>query len=191
MRRRQIFAGFGSLLCAAAVLAFGFAGSAPATFAGHNGRIAFTGCISSCDIYTVNPDGTAVQQVTHDGSSFTPAWSPDGKRIAYTSAVSGAPAIWIADANGAHARQLTPDQPNNANLWPRFMPNGKTILYTNCLGPTCDGGISAINVDGTGQHAILPNSGNSYLAVPSPNGKQIAYMRFHQDGVMMGFTCSD
>ena len=178
----------GCALTLAAVLPVVLAGPAAATFGGRNGRIAFNACgETGCDIYTVNPDGTAPQQVTHDGASLMPDWSPDGKRIAYASAVSGAVAIWIADPDGGNARQLTPDEADAANLWPRFMPDGKTILYVNCLGQDCDGGISAINVDGSGQHAITPNSGDSYnLADPSPDGRRITFMRWHVRGVKMG-----
>jgi Tol biopolymer transport system component len=188
MRQKRIFSLLACVLCAGVALPVVSARTSPATFAGRNGRIAFTGCIAAvCDVYTVNPDGTGLRQVTRNGASFLPAWAPDGTRIAYASAVSGSVAIWIADADGTHARQLTPNDPNAANLWPRFMPNGKTILYTNCLGPSCDGGISAVNVDGSGQRPILPNSGDSYnLAVPSPNGERIVFMRWHVGGVMMG-----
>jgi TolB protein len=160
---------------------------ASATFSGTNGRIAFQGCSDSgCDIYTANADGTAVRRVTENGSSIFPDWSPDGKRIAYSSWVSGATAIWIADADGRNARQLTPDEEDASNVWPRFTPDGKSVVYTNCLGDDCDGGISAINVDGTGQRAITPNSGDSYnVGTPSPDGKTLVFMRWHFDGVHM------
>ena len=69
---------------ATSVLSLAAAQPAPATSDWRNGRIAFWGCgDTGCDVYTVNPNGTALHQVTHDGSSFHPDWSPDAARIAY------------------------------------------------------------------------------------------------------------
>lgn len=153
----------------------------------HDGRIVFDACGDvGCDVYTVNPDGTAVHQVTHDGASFYADWSPDGRRIVYSSAAGGRSSIWIADADGANARQLTPDDPDADNLWPRFSGDGRLIYYTNCFGFDCDGGISAIRPDGTGQHVVTPNSGDSYnVGAPSPDGSRLAFMRWHVNGIKM------
>ena len=57
-------------------------GQANATFPGKNGRIAFV----QGDIFTMNPDGSDVRQLTNVGPesvAFWESWSPDGKRIAY------------------------------------------------------------------------------------------------------------
>lgn len=172
---------------ATAILSLALAQPATAALDWPNGRIAFTGCGDiGCNVYTVNPDGTGLQQVTHDDSSFHPDWSPDATLIAYVSFVSGFNSIWVADAQGGNARQLTPDDPESFNLWPRFMPDGRTILYTNCFGGDCHGGISAIDIDGNNQRAITPNSGNSYnIAAPSPDGSRLAFMRWHVQGELM------
>ena len=173
---------------ATALLPLATAQQAPATSDWRNGRIAFSGCGDiGCDIYTVNPDGTALHQVTHNGSSFQPDWSPDATHIAYASTVSGFLSIWVADADGGNARQLTPDDPTSANLWPHFMPDGRTVLYTNCFGDGCDGGISAIDIDGTNPRVITPNIGvPTTMRWPSPDGKRLAFMKWHVKGIMMG-----
>lgn len=41
------------------------------------------------------------------GNNFSPAWSGDGTKIAFSSSRSGAPEIWVADANGGDLHQLT------------------------------------------------------------------------------------
>jgi len=175
-------------MMATALLPLATAQQAPATSDWRNGRIAFGGCgVTNCDVYTLNPDGTALHQVTHDASSFHPDRSPDAVHIAYASVASGFVAIWVADADGANVRQLTPDDPTSFNVWPCFMPDGRTILYTNCLGQGCDGGISAIDIDGTNQRVILtPRIGESYNnAVPSSDGKRLAFMKWHVKGDLM------
>lgn len=184
MTRRKALLLAGCAATLAALLPVFLAGRASATSAG-GGRIVFDGCSETgCDVYTVNPDGTGLQQVTQDGSSVIPDWSPDGTQITYVSFANGPATIWVADADGSNARQLTPDEEDASNLWPRFTPDGKSILYTNCLHFDCDGGISAIDVDGSNQRVITPNSGDSYnFSAPSPDGRRIVFMRWHVDGV--------
>jgi Tol biopolymer transport system component len=167
----------------AAPVRTGSAGVAPA-----NGRILFTHCDgqTGCQIYTANPDGSAVEQVTHEGDAFQGDWSPDGTRIVYASVTSGDLALWIVNADGSDPRQLTPDDPDSDDLWPRFTADGAWIVFTNCFGFECDGGISAIRPDGSGMHAITPNSHDSYnVGTLSPDGARLAYQRWHVDGVKM------
>src|SRR6266446_6978439 len=56
---------------------------AHATFPGKNGRIAF---VQDGEIFSMNPDGSDVRQLTHlgpDNSASWPAWSADGKQIVF------------------------------------------------------------------------------------------------------------
>jgi Tol biopolymer transport system component len=159
-----------------------------------NGRILFTHCEDpgGCQIYTANPDGSAVDQVTEDGDSFQGDWSPDGEQIVYAGTASGDVAIWIVNADGTDPQQLTPDDPDSDSLWPRFTADGSRILFTNCRGGDCDGGISAVRPNGTGLHHVTPNSHRSYnLADQSPGGSRMAYMRWHSGGVKMAIYVSD
>src|SRR5438045_3847346 len=133
----------------AVIVAFAFVGalvfsSAPATTLGAaplEGRILFTRCDDAhgCQIYTANPDGSAIRRVTGGGESFEGDWSPDGTRIAYISLRSGDFAVWIANADGSHAMQLTKNDRDSDDFWPRFAPGGRRILFANCLGQDCDG----------------------------------------------------
>ena len=70
-------------------------------------------------MYAVQPDGTSVTKLTSDGQlARSPAWSPDGRHLAYLSNKTGFFEVWIvdvqADASGALVtssppRQLTQD----------------------------------------------------------------------------------
>jgi TolB protein len=58
------------------------------------------------------PAGTA------GGANFTPAWSADGSKIAFSSSRSGDPEIWVADANGGNLRKITDFRgPDVAPTW--------------------------------------------------------------------------
>lgn len=146
-----------------------------------DGRIVFQGCDNTtCQIYTVNPDGTALRQVTHGAAfKFQPDWSPNGRRIVFAQDSGSGPAIWIARADGSHARRLTHPLPGFFDQWPHFTPDGRRVLFTD-FNADVDGGISSIRPDGTGLRVITPNSGESYNdAVLSPDGRRLAFMRWH------------
>ena len=191
MKRIAQLCALGLMAAALVAPAAGDAGAARRLPA--NGRILFTHCedATGCEIYTANPDGSAIEQVTSAGDAFQGDWSPNGKRITYASFASGDAAIWIVDADGSNPQQLTPDHPASNNFWPRFTSDGKWILFTNCLGDDCDGGISAVHPDGTQLHAVTPNSGDSYnVADGSPDGSRLTFMRWHVGGVKMGIYVS-
>jgi Tol biopolymer transport system component len=152
-----------------------------------DGRVVFQGCdATTCQIYTVNPDGTALRQVTHgDAARFQPDWSPNGRRIVFAQDSGSGTTIWIARADGSHAHQLTHPLPGFFDQWPHFTPDGRRVLYTNFTADT-DGGISSIRTDGTHLGVITPNSGESYNdAVLSPDGRRLAFMRWHVGNATM------
>ena len=61
------------------------------------------------DIWTVPADGSAAPKefVGGDRSESTPRFTPDGKRILFISNRDGAPQVYVADAEGRGAKQVT------------------------------------------------------------------------------------
>ena len=60
----------------------------------------------NADIGTVDVESGKRRTLTHDpGDEFAPAWSPDGREIAYVANTE----IWLMDADGGHQRRLTHD----------------------------------------------------------------------------------
>lgn len=105
------------LLVAAAFIVIGGVASqtAEAAFPGKNGKIAFYRCTDEigCDIHVVNPDGTGEQNLTPNtaeapyGFDVRPAWSPDGKQIAFESVNRSNFDIYVMNADGSNRRRLT------------------------------------------------------------------------------------
>ena len=85
--------------------------------------------------FLVSPDGSDLRRIDADVWIEYPAFSPDGKRIAFMGHEAGDYDIYVADlATGATTR-LT-DAPGSDG-WPSWSPDGSTIAFAterdNCL----------------------------------------------------------
>ena len=62
--------------------------------------------------------------------AFNPAYSPDGRRIAFDAPWAGARRIWIADAGGRNPRQVTSDSSEAVvHTTPRWSPDGTKLAF--------------------------------------------------------------
>jgi Tol biopolymer transport system component len=93
----------------------------------------------SGEVWVMNADGSDQTRLLTSSDPYltwTPAWSPDGREIAYSLVHAGAhsPAddtadIWIVEADGSHAR---PVARGNSYKWlPHWSPDGTFIVYTD------------------------------------------------------------
>jgi TolB protein len=58
----------------------------------------------------MSADGTARRrgEAVDGGVHLMPAWSPDGRRIAFISSRAGDLALWVMDPDGRNQRRLAP-----------------------------------------------------------------------------------
>jgi Tol biopolymer transport system component len=163
-----------------------------ATFPGSNGRIAFDD-FTTHQIYAVNPDGSALLQLTHQPSghaAFLPSWSSDGSRILFTvvNPSNGTIRIWVMRSDGSHQRQVASDAPGYRDYGPHYTPDGARIVFSRCKP---DDGVCALwimRADGTGMQPITPFKEGPHEAVDfnpsvSPDGQRVAYTAFGQNGI--------
>lgn len=83
-------------------------------------------------LYIMNADGSGQKPLTPiPGSDFDPAWSPDGKRIAFTSLRDGNKDIYVLTIeSGAIVRLTTVSGDVQENSQPAWSPFGNQIVYT-------------------------------------------------------------
>jgi TolB protein len=73
-------------------------------------------------------DGKAAPLFLTAAKDRHPAWSPDGRQLAFSSDRKGKENIWITDLEG-HAEQITDDA--GSAVTPAWSPNGKEIVYVS------------------------------------------------------------
>src|SRR5262249_50950658 len=120
-------------------------------------------------------DGTAAVQLTKPPLHVeVPAWSPDGRLIAFTGREPGKPArICVVDRDGGVPREVAEGDDNQGG--PSWSPDGKMIVYGNTYSQetTQDGWVRRINL-ATRKAGIVPGSRNFRTARWSTDGKYIA-----------------
>jgi Tol biopolymer transport system component len=141
-------------------------GGAPAegAFPGANGKIAFDkerGSSGVVDLYVINPDGSGEAQFAADGRS--PAWSPDGTKIAFVKVGSGG-GIFVMNADGTGVTQLTAITQDRSPTW---SPGGKIAFARNNR-------IWVMNSDGSGLTQLTFGPRLDVSPTWSPDGTKIA-----------------
>lgn len=82
------------------------------------------------NIWVLRVGQTEPMQLTDSAAEeVEPAWSPDGRRIAYQSGADGEQDIWIMNSDGTHQWQLT-DFPGR-DVHPSWSPNGRQIAFAS------------------------------------------------------------
>jgi len=130
----------------------------------------------SLDIYTVTKEGTkeGVRLTNGNGlySSWSPRWTYDQAHIVFSSNRNGAENLFIMNADGTNAQQLTFGGCADRN--PAPSPDGTRIAFQRaCAG----GGIFVINTDGTNLTQLTFTSSDMHPAWGS-NGFFIYFTGF-------------
>jgi Tol biopolymer transport system component len=108
------------------------------------------------NVYVMNSDGTGVQRlrsVAWWSGDREPAWSPDGRSIAYGE--HGGDDIFIIDKDGAFPAQRVIFATSVAALAPTWSPDGKKLLVLGAAPPSNKLFILDIEA-GTAQYVNLP-----------------------------------
>jgi Tol biopolymer transport system component len=83
------------------------------------------------EIYSIQADGSGLTQLTSNSSDeLDPAWSPDGKQLAYVELRNTEEQLFVVDANGQHGRLLVPESLGPI-VHPTWSPAGDKIAFRN------------------------------------------------------------
>jgi Tol biopolymer transport system component len=168
-----------------------YAQPAEANFPGKPGKIAYAGKDApngDYEIYTINSGGGGKKQLTDNTlSDYEPAYSPSGKKIAYTGdeaytgdAATGDYEIYTINAGGGGKLNVTNNSSDDYN--PAYSPSGKQIAYSNYATGSDFGEIYTINPDGGSRQPVTNNSSDDYFPDYAPGGTRIAYTNYVTGG---------
>lgn len=155
------------------------------------------------DLYVMDLATKQEVQVTHQLGYDGGAWfSPDGKKIVWRASRPSTPEaiaeyksllaegmvaptnmeVWVADADGTNARQIT--HLGQANWAPNFTPDGKHIIF--CSNHEYSRGFPfnmyLIDLEGNGLEKISRDKGFDAFPMFSPDGKKIIFASNRNNG---------
>lgn len=92
------------------------------------GRIAYVDNTFSggFDVFSIRPDGTGRRRLTFNNDSGSPAYGPEGRRIAYSKCEASSCSVWLMRADGENKRALIP----GFSSQPSWSPDGREIVFT-------------------------------------------------------------
>jgi TolB protein len=127
----------------------------------------------SKELYIVDYDGFNPRRVTVNGSiNILPAWSPDGRSLAYVSYRQGAPDIFQASIYEGKSANLTGGK-GTQSFAPTFSADGKHIAFASNRSGNMD--VWVANADGSGGRRLTTSNALDTAPCWSPTGQELGF----------------
>ena len=138
-------------------------------------RVAVYATDQEIDIWVWDLGRTTLTRVTFDpGIDAYPVWTPDGRRLIFSSERTGARNLYWQAADGTGAVERLTESPNQQNAV-AVSPDGRRLIFTEVVPKTADD-VMQVELDGT--HRVTPLVQSPFAernGIVSPDGRWLAY----------------
>jgi Tol biopolymer transport system component len=132
-------------------------------------------------IYTMSAAGEGEKRLTDDAGDpstprglffqVEPAWSPDGRRIAFSSKREGSFDLYAMEADGTETRRLTATPADDHD--PSWSPDGRRIVFSRGT----PGDLYVMDADGSSVRRLAATPAHDTQPAWSPDGRWIVFTR--------------
>jgi Tol biopolymer transport system component len=129
-------------------------------------------------IHVMNADGTGDRVLATDHPASDPAWSPDGRRIAFSQSIDEVYDLYVMNADGTGVERLTDDAFSDWGA--TWAPDGGTLLFNSDR----DGSYHIHRLDLATKEvsAVTTGGSNDYDPAISPDGSRLAFTSDRRGG---------
>ncbi len=126
-------------------------------------------------IWLISADGDSLVQITSEGKNFFPTFSPDGKKIAFStpdSDVVGQRGIRILDIETKEEKFVYP-----YGIDPSWSPDGDSLVFYGWI--STNEGLIVCDTSGNNAHIVHPDKTEDGIESPSfsPDGTKIVFSK--------------
>ena len=107
------------------------------------------------------------------GDVQTPAWSPDGRKLAFVSGRDGNAEIYVMNADGSAQENLTRQPASDSH--PSWSRDGRRIVFVSRRDGNSE--IYVMNADGSGLRNLTRTPSSDLDPAWSPDGRAIAFVQ--------------
>jgi len=137
-------------------------------------RLVFVGRVGGAkELFVVDYDGANLRQITKNGSlNLSPAWSPDGRQLAYVSYAQGTPRLYLYSAEDGTKVNATPAGSDLCSA-PEWSPDGQLVAFSSAREGNSE--IYVLDVASNRARQITFSRGADTAPTWSPSGRELAF----------------
>jgi TolB protein len=122
------------------------------------------------EVWVMDRNGGHARNLTRDhGNDWSPAWSPDGRTIAFASTRSGSLELWTMASDGSNPERLS----SSPAEYPSWSPDGSRIAFSLVSAGAVQ--IAIVRRSGQGERTLTPRSDGSGVRSLGPGGSLPAW----------------